>query len=103
MTLTDVQRGTWTAKDLSLLSVRELREIVAELDPYADSMHATKAEMVAHIIGEWNSYEQRHPTPESMMREMRQLESWVRVVPPPEACLKADDKIWIKQMMAAVL
>lgn len=39
------------------------------------------------------------PRPEELLREAFLTHQWCRGVPPPEACLKASDKLWIQKYL----
>jgi hypothetical protein len=59
---------------------------------YQEANILTRADLVSLLL----TGEVHLPTPESMMREAIQLRQWARGVPPPYACLKAEDKKWMK-------
>lgn len=88
------QTEGWTATDLWDCTASELKSLAGSMG-YPLPQNATKAEMVALMTGE--VIPRRDPA-HDMLREASQLASWRRGVPPPHACLTADDKLWVQRM-----
>jgi hypothetical protein len=81
----------WTAEDLFCMTLSELRALALECGQ-GDVRGLAKADVVSLLL----TGELPMPTPESFLTAARQLRQWVRGVPPPYACLKAEDKSWMK-------
>lgn len=89
----------WTREELTQMTRTEMQELLEGEYGIAVPMSATKADLVALMVGEICEIPL---SPEDMIRTAIQYRQWVRGVPPWRACLTAADKFYLKNLLHAL-